>query len=58
MTQPFLNLYHHHPLTGGALRAGFYLSFLTPYLGDDFVGFTSPPPTPTAPLVIVAAHAA
>ena len=50
MTQPFLNLYHHHPPTGGALRAGFYLSFLTPYLGDDFVGFTSPPPTPTASL--------
>ena len=44
--QPFLNLYHHHPLSGGALRAGFYLSFLTPYNGDDFVGFTSPPPTP------------
>ena len=33
------------PFTGGALRAGFYLSFLSPYLGDDFVGFTSPPPT-------------
>ena len=30
------------PLLGRALRAGFYPSFLTPYIGDDFVGFTSP----------------
>ena len=58
-TKPFLNLNHHHPLTGGALGPGFYLSFLTPYIGDDFVGFTSPPlPAKTALPVNVAAHAA
>ena len=38
--------------------AGFYLSFFTPYTGDDFVGFTSPPPTLTASLANVAANTA